>query len=173
MYAPGSIMEDIQKGDLCLVFQTTRPPDTGVVGKHWAGSRAYLLSLVAKYVPSPIIMAPVTILCRRRNAAEDRIFLPNGHASRITIRSAEVSKATETVPNRMNCRNTFPVSLLTNCGMKERKNNAVLGLSTSVATPLPERISSCHAGRRRDIVCGEFLLFSLASIIIFTPKKQR
>ena len=52
----------------------------------WSGLRRfYLLSLVARYVPSPIMMAPVTVRCRRRNDAEERIRSPKGPASAITI----------------------------------------------------------------------------------------
>lgn len=67
-----------------------------------SGYPGYLLSPVARYVPSPIMIAPVTVLCRRRKVADERMRSPRGPASAITIKSAVVFKTTEMVPNITN-----------------------------------------------------------------------
>src|SRR5579862_7194174 len=120
------------------------------------------------------MIAPVTVLCRRRNVAEERIRSPRGPASAMTSRSAVVFITTEVVPSATNCRKTCPPPRFTNCGMKERKNNAVLGLKTSVATP-------CHNGFRAGfalavssaISSGVFSFSRRASRIVRTPRKHR
>src|SRR5439155_27243917 len=121
------------------------------------------------------MMAPVAVLCRRWNVAEERMRLPSGPASTITIRSAEVFRHTEMVPSRTNWKKTCPLARLTNCGMNDRKNRAVLGLSASVATP-------CHKGLRDSLATSGtapsggrgVVAFSLrASRIIRTPRKHK
>jgi len=67
-----------------------------------SGDPGYLLSPVARYVPSPIMIAPVTVLCRRRKVADERMLSPRGPASAITIKSAVVFKTTEMVPSKTN-----------------------------------------------------------------------
>jgi glutamyl-tRNA synthetase len=76
----------------------------------WSRNEAcvYLPSPVAKYVPSPIMIAPVTVRCPRRKRAEDRIFSPRGPASAMTTKSAVVLSVTEIVPRVTNCKNTCP-----------------------------------------------------------------
>src|SRR5207302_9218582 len=126
-----------------------------------------------RLVPRRIMMGPVAVLCRRWHVAEERMRLPSGPASTITIRSAEVFRHTEMVPSRTNWKKTCPLARLTNCGMNDRKNRAVLGLSTSVATP-------CHKGLRDGLAGAsssggrEVVVFSLrASRIIRTPRKHK
>jgi hypothetical protein len=67
-----------------------------------SGDPGYLLSPVARYVPSPIMIAPVTVLCRRRKVADERMRSPSGPASAITIKSAVVFKTTEMAPSKTN-----------------------------------------------------------------------
>src|SRR5215467_1511622 len=129
-----------------------------------------LLSLAARYVPNTIMIAPVTVLCRLRKTAEDRIRLPSGPARAITMRSAAVFISTEIVPSITNCKNTCPPLRLTNCGMKERKNKAVFGFRASVATP-------CQSGLCPDWSGGEIVSRSKSSPraprIIRIPRKPR
>lgn len=67
-----------------------------------SGHPGYLLSPVARYVPRPIMIAPVTVLCLRRKLADERMRSPRGPASTITIKSAVVFRTTEMVPNITN-----------------------------------------------------------------------
>ena len=67
-----------------------------------SGDTGYLLSPVARYAPRPSMIAPVTVLCRRRKVADERMRSPRGPASAITIKSAVVFKTTEMVPSITN-----------------------------------------------------------------------
>src|SRR5579864_6891528 len=91
-------------------------------------SRSYSARLAARYVPNPIMMAPVAVRCVFRNLADERILFPSGPANIVTTRSADVFMVTEIVPSIRNCQNTYPLVRSTNCGMNDRKNSAVFGL---------------------------------------------
>lgn len=96
------------------------------------------------------MIAPVTVLCRRRKTAEDRIRRTNGPASAMTIRSAEVFIMTEIVPSVTNCRNTCPA-------LRRRKEKKDTGRIKHVCVPskvvliLPAKPRVAPAIRRADI----------------------
>ena len=52
------------------------------------------------------MMTPVTVRCRRRKFADERMRSPSGPANAITIKSAVVFITTDIVPSTTNCRKT-------------------------------------------------------------------
>src|SRR2546423_13608323 len=116
------------------------------------------------------MMAPEVVRCRRLKTAEERIRSAKGPAIAITVRSAAVFKATEIVPRAMNCKKMCPAVWLTNWGINDRKNRAVFGLSTSVATPCQ---SGFRAGLMDARIASPIVLLRRASRIIRIPRKHR
>jgi hypothetical protein len=114
-------------------------------------SGAYSLSPVAKYVPSPIIMNPVAVLCLRRNTSEDRSFFPSGPANRITIRSAEVFRNHRNRSQHDELEKHMPRPTVDELRDERKKEQRGLGIEDFRRRALPEWISCCQVGRRREI----------------------
>src|ERR1700760_2198060 len=128
---------------------------------------------------------PEAVRWRERNLGLDFSLRSRGVAQATTKRSAAVFKVTDRMPSVANWRKTWPRSGAMNCGMKERKKRAVLGLRASVRTPCLK--AAATAGRkakgaavRKVLVAGDEFCVAASSgsgmlreRIIFMPRKIR
>src|SRR6266853_141050 len=78
---------------------------------------------------------PEAVRWRARKVGLDLSLRSSGVARETTRRSAAVLRVTERMPSVANWMKMWPRSGAMNCGMKERKKRAVLGLRASVRMP--------------------------------------